>query len=427
MIKIENVKKTYQVNKKPFVAINNVSLQVPDGKIVGIVGYSGAGKSSLIRTVNGLIIPDSGKVTIDGQVVNELSRKDLRRLCHKVGMVFQHFNLLSSYTVFNNVKLALKIGAKIELRQKINVIRREIKISNFNNQELAGQIYDLKKQLRGLYISYFKHFFSSTIKTQITTTKGQIAKLVQKFNDAETKSKVNKTINPEQIVKLKKEIKHLKKSYFNDLVNDALKLVGLTSKANKYPKALSGGEKQRVGIARAIVNKPKYLLCDEATSALDPSNANEIVAVLKKIKDERDLTILFISHQIEIVKNLCDTIIVMDKGEIVEKQDADSIFSNPIHAATKQIIKGIIFDGKITLVKDQKVYQVISHDDKNANIISRVAIKFNVPVTVHYTHTVSVNNKQITYYYVSFEDEKQEQKIIGFFKHSGLEVKNYVA
>lgn len=227
-----------------FVALAGVDYTVPKGAITGIIGRSGAGKSTLIRLVNGLEKPSSGQVLVDGVDVAALTERGLRDLRREVGMIFQHFNLLSSRTVFGNVALPL---------------------------EIAG----LDRQ----------------------AIKARVAPL--------------------------------------------LDLVGLADKAGRYPAELSGGQKQRVGIARALATEPKLLLSDEATSALDPETTQSILDLIKRINRELGLTVLLITHEMEVVKTIAAQVAVIDKGAIVEAGHTFDVFTRPAHATTRALLSGL--------------------------------------------------------------------------------------
>ncbi len=242
MITFTNVSKAFKTSKGLIHAVDDVSLEINDGEIFGIIGYSGAGKSTLLRVINQLEIQDSGSVEIDGVSIEKLSKKQLLKQRCQIGMIFQHFNLLWSRTVFENIALPL---------------------------ELAG---------------------------------------------------VNKK---DQITK----------------VNELIDLVGLQGKQDSYPSNLSGGQKQRVAIARALANDPKILLCDEATSALDPQTTEAILDLLKEINSRLKITIVLITHQMEVVSKLCHKVAVMVDGKVVEVNSVDDIFTNPTHDATKRFVK----------------------------------------------------------------------------------------
>lgn len=232
MIELKNISKQFEVKGKKITALDNVELHVPQGTIYGVIGASGAGKSTLIRCVNLLERPTIGQVIVDGQDLTALSDKELILARRNIAMIFQHFNLLASQTVFENVALPLRL----------------------NN-----------------------------------TPKDQI----------------------------------------NKKVNELLELVGLTERKYVYPSNLSGGQKQRVAIARALASNPKVLLCDEATSALDPATTQSILQLLKDINKRLGLTILLITHEMDVVKRICDRVAVIDKGQLIETGSVSEIFSNP--------------------------------------------------------------------------------------------------
>ncbi|AZB10721.1 ATP-binding cassette domain-containing protein [Chryseobacterium sp. G0162] len=245
MIEIRNISKTFHQKKQAFKALDQVSLNIDKGDIVGIIGFSGAGKSTLIRTVNLLERPDEGQIIINGKDFTQLSSKQLAEERKKIGMIFQHFNLLSSRTVFDNVALPL-------------------------------------------------------------------------------------------------ELDHISKDQINKKVNELLKIVGLEDKAHDYPRNLSGGQKQRVAIARALANDPHLLLCDEATSALDPVTTQSILQLLKDINVRLGITILLITHEMEVIKAVCNHVAVIDKGKLLAKGTLSEIISNRENPVIQQFINSDI-------------------------------------------------------------------------------------
>lgn len=238
MIHIKNVSKKFQ----QLTALRDINLHIERGSICGVIGKSGAGKSTLIRCVNLLETPDAGKIEIDGIDLTTLTAAELRKERHNIGMIFQHFNLLSSKTVYENIALPLKLVGK-------------------------------------------------------------------------TTSDIKKIIEP------------------------LLELTGLTEKRDNYPRQLSGGQKQRVAIARALVNRPKVLLSDEATSSLDPKTTKSILTLLKDINKQLGITILLITHEIEVIKEICDQVAVLDHGEIVEQSSTLALFTQPKTIIAKELIR----------------------------------------------------------------------------------------
>ena len=245
MIQLESIVQTYTGPQGPVHALQGITLQVPRGEIFGVIGRSGAGKSSLVRTINLLNRPVSGKVRVDGSDLTALAPEALRTARRDIGMIFQHFNLLSSRTVFDNVALPLELQG----------LRRA---------EIVAKVYPL------------------------------------------------------------------------------LELVGLGQLADRYPAQISGGQKQRVGIARALASAPKVLLSDEATSALDPETTRAILALLREIRRELGLTIVLITHQMQVIKQVADQVAVLDAGRIVEQGATLQIFSSPQHDITRSLLDDVV-------------------------------------------------------------------------------------
>ncbi|MBP1315256.1 methionine ABC transporter ATP-binding protein [Herbaspirillum huttiense F1] len=226
-------------------AVRNVDLSIRKGEIFGIIGRSGAGKSTLVRTLNLLNRPTSGRIVLDGQDLTSLSSSQLREARRGIGMIFQHFNLLSSRSVYDNIALPLELAGK-------------------SKSEIAAKVEPL------------------------------------------------------------------------------LELVGLTALRDRYPAQISGGQKQRVGIARALANDPKVLLSDEATSALDPETTRSILELLRKINKELGLTIVLITHQMEVIKQICDRVAVMEAGQVIEQGEVLEVFRQPRHEVTRALIGDVI-------------------------------------------------------------------------------------
>ncbi|CAB3972449.1 methionine import ATP-binding protein MetN 2 [Burkholderia cenocepacia] len=246
-VSLEQVGKVFATPRGQAAALRDVTLDVRRGEVFGIIGRSGAGKSTLLRLVNGLERPSSGRVHVQGVDVGALDENGLVALRRRTGMVFQHFNLLSAKTVFENVALPLKIAGvpKAERARKVEAL---------------------------------------------------------------------------------------------------LDLVGLAAKRDAYPASLSGGQKQRVGIARALVHDPEVLLCDEATSALDPETTQSILALLADINRRLGLTIVLITHEMEVIRAVCDTVAVIEQGEVVETGPVWRVFGDPRHGATRALLSTLVHD-----------------------------------------------------------------------------------
>lgn len=241
MIVLKDVNVTFQQDKKTVIAVDDVNLTIEKGDIYGIIGYSGAGKSTLVRTINLLQRPTRGSVTVNDINLTNLNARELRQARKKIGMIFQHFNLMNSLSVFDNVAFPLK---------KSNLTKEAIK----------------------------------------------------------------------------------------EKVHSLLELVGLSDKVNAYPRQLSGGQKQRVAIARALANDPSVLLCDEATSALDPKTTYAILELLKEVNEKLGITIVIITHEMQVVKEICNKVAVMEDGRVIEQDSILTIFTSPKNDLTKDFI-----------------------------------------------------------------------------------------
>ena len=245
MIELKNITKTFSQKNREITALSDVSLSVEEGKIFGVIGSSGAGKSTLIRCVNLLETPTSGDVIVAGKTLTQLSASQLAKERRHIGMIFQHFNLLSSRTVFENIAFPLELD---------------------------------------------------------------------KVPKAQIKSRVL----------------------------DLLKLVGLEEKIDDYPSNLSGGQKQRVAIARTLASNPKVLLCDEATSALDPATTRSILNLLKDINQRLNITILLITHEMAVIKSICDSVALISEGKLIEQGTVAEIFVNPKTELAREFITSSI-------------------------------------------------------------------------------------
>ncbi|AHF07025.1 methionine ABC transporter ATP-binding protein [Desulfitobacterium metallireducens] len=285
MIEIRNLSKVYDTKSGTVSAVDSVSLTIQEGEIFGIVGYSGAGKSSLLRCINLLEKPTSGRITVDGKDLTCLKSEDLRQARLKIGMIFQHFYLISQKTVFENVAFSLK-AAKVPT------------------------------------------------------------------------------------AKIKERVEKL------------LELVGLAEKRDVYPAQLSGGQKQRVAIARALANNPTVLLCDEATSALDPTTTKSILSLLKRINKEFNITIVLITHEMNVVKEICNRMAIMQDGRVIEEGSVYDLFASPQAVLTQEFIASVVsFEIPEVILKSCKgplVKITFKGDVAGEGIISDTLQKFNV-------------------------------------------------
>ncbi|HZH54489.1 MAG TPA: methionine ABC transporter ATP-binding protein MetN [Sphingobacteriaceae bacterium] len=340
MIVLQGISKVFYKQKSAFKALDNVSLEVPKGKIYGVIGASGAGKSTLIRCVNLLEKPSEGRIIVDGQDLLGLSRKELAHTRRQIGMIFQHFNLLSSRTVYGNIALSL---------------------------ELAG------------------------------VPKAKIA----------------------------------------ERVKELLKLVDLEEKIHDYPASLSGGQKQRVAIARTLANNPKVLLCDEATSALDPATTRSILALLKDINRRLGITILLITHEMDVVKAICDEVAIISAGHLIEKAPVGELFSNPKTELAKQFIASALHveipeqyqqslspnysDGKVPLLKLE-----ISSQSATTPVLSNMSRKVGVDfqiVSSQLDHTAGIQFGIMLITLFGGEGQKEYwEEAISFFEQHQIRV-----
>ena len=297
MIEFTHVSKDFGSGEKMVRAVRDVSLTIQDGEIFGIIGFSGAGKSTLVRCINLLERPTNGTVVLDGKEMTALSPKELRLARRKIGMIFQHFNLMPSRTVFGNVAYPLQ-----------------------------GQ--------------------------------------------------------------------GLSKQAIQNKVRKLLKLVDIADKETAYPSQLSGGQKQRVAIARALANDPKVLLCDEATSALDPQTTKAILTLLKDLNQKLNLTIVMITHEMAVVKEICDHVAIMEHGQVVELGEVFSLFADPKQPITQnfirttsnlQKIEELIAEGSpVVQLQPGEVIVRLSYIQKNVSepLISTLSQRFQISLNI---------------------------------------------
>ncbi|TFJ91755.1 methionine ABC transporter ATP-binding protein [Lentibacillus salicampi] len=294
MISIEGLKKIFTTTNNRITAVDDLTLDIAEGEIFGVIGYSGAGKSTFVRLLNRLEEPSAGKIVIDDQELTALSTNQLRVTRQEIGMIFQHFNLLWSRTVKDNIAFPL---------------------------EIAG----MPKRAR------------------------------------------------------------------EDRVQELIELVGLAGREDAYPSQLSGGQKQRVGIARALANRPKVLLCDEATSALDPETTNAILDLLVDINAKLGLTIILITHEMHVIRKICNQVAVMDEGKIVEQGDVLDVFLRPEQHVTKKFVEQVMgtdddHDGVEKLINTYDSGKIIRlhfvGDTANQALITQIARSFRIDINI---------------------------------------------
>lgn len=333
MIEFQNIKKEFRQKNKLVTAIDDVSLKIEEGDIFGVIGYSGAGKSTLLRMVNGLEEPTTGNVFIKGKNLKEMGKSELIQTRKKISMIFQHFNLLESKTVFDNVALPLVLN------------------------------------------------------------------------------KVDKT-------EIKKKVEQL------------LEYVGLADKHKSYPHQLSGGQKQRVGIARALVTNPEILLCDEATSALDPKTTVSILELLKRINKELNITILMITHEMEVIRFLCNKVAVMEKGKVIESGEVLDVFGNPQQYTTQEFVKTVIHDEiphsiieqLKTETRNKKIFKLKFLGNKTTQpLFHTISKQFNVETSIVFANVTELQGTTLGIFTtVFYGDESELQKVKNFIDAQGV-------
>lgn len=338
MIKLENIDVTFKQGVKVVNAVKNVSLHVEPGDIYGIIGYSGAGKSTLVRTINLLQRPTKGNVVVNGVDLLQLKPKGLRAARKKIGMIFQHFNLMNTLSVFDNVAFPLKKSGK-------------------------------------------------------------------------TKSEIE-----EKVLSL-------------------LELVGLEDKVNSYPRQLSGGQKQRVAIARALANDPDVLLCDEATSALDPKTTYSILELLQKVNVQLGITIVIITHEMQVVKEICNKVAVMEEGEVIEKGSVLEIFTNPERDLTKDFIDTAthINQGIETVLSHEQLLNLQEGDylvkisfvgaSTGEPLITKLSTQFQVAANILFANVEIIQDTPVGTLLVGLSGEKSGiENALSYIKEQGVSV-----
>ncbi|WGG44705.1 methionine ABC transporter ATP-binding protein [Rossellomorea sp. DA94] len=329
MIRVQNVTKVFETKDGPFTALRDVSFEVKKGEIYGVIGFSGAGKSTLVRCLNFLEKPSSGDIFIEGRSLKDQSPIDLRKERHRIGMIFQHFNLFQSRTVAGNIAYPLKLAK-------------------------------------------------------------------------------------------------WPKDKINERVKELLAFVGLEDKAKHYPDELSGGQKQRVGIARALATSPSILLCDEATSALDPQTTESILNLLKRINAEYGITIVMITHEMGVIREICDKVAVMENGEIVEEGSVFDIFSDPQTLTTRNFVKSVMNDqlpasvlDKLNDSKEGRICRLIFKGDSTGTpILSETAKKFNAHINVLFGQITELQGKPFGNLIVQIIGSKKEtEEILEYWKN----------
>ncbi|WP_242935351.1 methionine ABC transporter ATP-binding protein [Leptospira kobayashii] len=315
LIEFRNVTKNFQLGEEKFSGVSDVSFFIPAGQIFGIIGQTGAGKSTLMRFINLLESPDSGSIYFQGKEITKLKGKELRNLRSNVGMVFQQFHLLSNSTVYDNIALPLKAAG-------------------WQKDKIQSRVLEL------------------------------------------------------------------------------LELVGIPEKRNSYPNELSGGQKQRVGIARALANHPSLVLCDEPTSALDPETTASILSLLKRINRDLGVTILIVTHEMEVVRDICDSVVVMENGKVAELGSTYSLFADPKVAITKKMTGSILFPKlppEVYAKTKGVIFSVLFKGSiANDPILTNVIRQVNVDLNILMSNIEYISGRPIGVFYIEVMGKKED-------------------
>jgi len=338
MITLKHVSKTFHTQYGRIEAVHDINVEVQEGEIFGVIGHSGAGKSTLIRCINLLEAPTTGSVIVNGEDLTTLSHKQLCDRRKKIGMIFQHFYLMPSRTVLQNVLLPLKDT---------------------------------------------------------------------KLSKAERLTKAENLLN----------------------------LVGLSHRIHAYPSALSGGEKQRVAIARALANDPMVLLCDEATSALDPQTTKSILKLLKEVNTKLGITIVLITHEMSVIKEICDRVAVMEGGIIKELDDVYNVFAAPKSQVAMEFVASTnslhqvyeLVENDSPLVKlaeDEALIKLTYVEDSaKESVLQEAAVQFNVKTNIFFGNIEIIQNRPLGNLVIILKGTQQDRTgAIGFLKDNGVSV-----
>ncbi|WP_274307858.1 methionine ABC transporter ATP-binding protein [Solibacillus daqui] len=336
MIDIQNITKVYKTKNGDLTAVNDVNLSINKGEIFGIIGYSGAGKSTMIRLLNGLEKPTTGSVIVNGQDIAKASGNELRSARQKISMIFQHFNLLWSRTVEENIAFPL---------------------------EIAG-VPNAKRAQR---------------------------------------------------------------------VEELIELVGLKGRGKAYPSQLSGGQKQRVGIARALANNPEVLLCDEATSALDPETTDSILQLLLDINKQIGLTIVLITHEMHVIRKICNRVAVMEAGKVVEQGDVLQVFQLPQAPITKNFVSKAAGETQETQASLEQILtnypsgKIVKLTFAGATteqpVISQIIKQFDVVINIVHGKISTTTGGSLGTLFVHIDGDKQQiQKALQFLKQHEIQM-----
>lgn len=331
MIKIKNITKTFHTKNNRIDAVKDFSLEIEEGEICGIIGLSGAGKSTLVRCLNRLEEPSSGQIIIDGVDITSLNNQELNQERKDIGMIFQHFNLLSQKNVFENIAFPLRL------------------------------------------------------------------------------SKVSQ-------------------DKINSRVEELLKYVKLEDKKYAFPSELSGGQKQRVAIARALANNPKILLSDEASSALDPKTTQSILNLLTDIRDKFNITIVMITHQMEVVREICDKVAIIENGKLIEEDTVENLFSKPKTETAKSFINTLTSNIKEEIINpgdfQGKIFRLTYlGDSANKPFISKISRYFDIDINILSGNINKLQTTNIGHLIVELKGRESEiHKALSFLADNNIKM-----
>ena len=334
MIEFKNISKHYELKGQTIPALDQINLNIPAGSIFGIIGYSGAGKSTLIRMINLLERPSQGQVIINQKDFTALDARALRQERANIGMIFQHFNLLQTKTVADNIEMPL---------------------------------------------------------------------ILLGINKAEREKRLN----------------------------ELLEFIDLKHKKDAYPDELSGGQKQRVGIARALANHPKILLCDEATSALDPQTTKSVLALLKKINKEQGITIVMVTHEMDVIESVCDYVAVMEQGKVIETGSTLELFSQPQHPTTQNFIQTVLQQqlpinilNNLENQNHNSIYSLQFLGTSAQETVVQAAIKqFDISLNILFANMTEINGSVIGQMFIQLLGNPSIiSQTVEFFEQNGVKV-----
>ena len=335
MIQFKNISKQFQLKGQTVQALTNIHLDIPQGSIFGLIGYSGAGKSTLLRLINLLEAPDQGQVIVNGQDLSQLSPAALRQARTNIGMIFQHFNLMQTKTVAQNIEMPLKL----------------LGVGKAQRQQRCQEL---------------------------------------------------------------------------------LEFIDLAHKKDAYPDELSGGQKQRVGIARALANHPSILLCDEATSALDPQTTQSVLQLLKKINQEQGITIVMVTHEMDVIESICDYVAVMEHGQVIETGSTLQIFSQPQHPTTQNFIQTVLQQhlpinilNNLQVRHQNSIYclKFLGHSAQET-VIQQVIEKFSISLNILFANMTEIQGQVIGQMFIQLlGEEKTIEEALAFLRQQGVDAR----